>query len=80
MIAALGAFDGFHLGHLRLFETARQKALLLGQEWGVITFRPHPQALFGGTAFRYLSPSRKGRRSRNSTVLPDWRKSPSPGG
>lgn len=54
MIAALGAFDGFHLGHLRLFETARQKALLLGQEWGVITFRPHPQALFGGTAFRYL--------------------------
>ena len=54
MIAALGAFDGFHLGHARLFETARERALCRNEEWGVITFRPHPQALFNGTSFRYL--------------------------
>lgn len=54
MIAALGAFDGFHLGHARLFETARERAHCRNDEWGVLTFRPHPQALFGGTSFRYL--------------------------
>jgi riboflavin kinase/FMN adenylyltransferase len=54
MIAALGAFDGFHLGHVRLFETAREKALISGQEWGVISFHPHPQAIFNGSSFRYL--------------------------
>jgi len=54
MIAALGAFDGFHLGHARLFETARERALCRHEEWGVITFSPHPQALFSGTTFRYL--------------------------
>lgn len=54
MIAAIGAFDGFHVGHARLFETARERALPNACEWGVITFHPHPQALFAGNAFRYL--------------------------
>lgn len=54
MIAAIGAFDGFHLGHARLFETARERALPRAADWGVLTFHPHPQSLFTGTAFRYL--------------------------
>lgn len=54
MIAALGAFDGFHIGHVRLFETARKRAMESRDCWGAITFCPHPQALFNGTAFRYL--------------------------
>lgn len=54
MIAALGAFDGFHLGHARLFETAKERALEKGDDWGVVTFRPHPQSLFCGTSFHYL--------------------------
>jgi riboflavin kinase/FMN adenylyltransferase len=54
MIAALGAFDGFHLGHVRLFETARERAFSNGEEWGVISFHPHPQAIFSGSSFRYL--------------------------
>lgn len=54
MIAAIGAFDGFHLGHARLFEKARTRALPQGADWGVLTFHPHPQSLFAGAVFRYL--------------------------
>ena len=38
MIFALGAFDGFHLGHQRLLETAKERAAKTGTGWGVITF------------------------------------------
>ncbi|MDR1378868.1 MAG: riboflavin biosynthesis protein RibF [Synergistaceae bacterium] len=42
MIAALGAFDGFHRGHALLFERAKILAFPLNLEWGAITFDPHP--------------------------------------
>lgn len=46
MILIFGAFDGFHLGHRRLLETAaamagRSSANNVGG-WGVVTFSPHP--------------------------------------
>jgi riboflavin kinase/FMN adenylyltransferase len=54
MIFALGAFDGFHLGHQRLLETAKERAIKSGTEWGVITFEGHPQLLFNKDSFKLL--------------------------
>lgn len=42
MIAVLGAFDGFHLGHRRLLDAARVLAGDTDGRWAVITFFPHP--------------------------------------
>lgn len=44
MILILGAFDGFHLGHRRLLETAEEIARrsTWRENWGVVTFSPHP--------------------------------------
>ena len=54
MIVALGAFDGFHKAHQQLLNTARNRAVLLGVNWGIVTFDGHPQSLFTGNAFRLL--------------------------
>lgn len=47
MILILGAFDGFHLGHRRLLETAAAMAARLpagnAGDWGVVTFSPIPE-------------------------------------
>ena len=40
---ALGTFDGVHLGHRRVIETAREA----GPEPTVVTFDPHPRTAFG---------------------------------
>lgn len=45
MIYALGAFDGFHLGHQSLLERARERGKSVGG-WGVMTFENHPRSLF----------------------------------
>lgn len=44
MILTIGAFDGFHKGHARLLEEAHRMAA--GEDWGVVTFHPHPDVLF----------------------------------
>lgn len=54
MIYALGAFDGFHLGHIELLKRARQRGCTDGSGWGVITFANHPQTLFNREGFRSL--------------------------
>ncbi|TDY60493.1 riboflavin kinase/FMN adenylyltransferase [Aminivibrio pyruvatiphilus] len=52
MILILGAFDGFHLGHRRLLETAASMAGRHSPEnaggWGVVTFSPHPGNVIKG--------------------------------
>lgn len=50
MIAAIGAFDGFHLGHRALLERAAAKARERGSDWGVITFTDHPDMFFAERA------------------------------
>jgi len=47
MIAALGAFDGFHRGHALLFERAKEMAAPLGLEWGGVTFDTIPGHYLG---------------------------------
>lgn len=45
MLITVGAFDGFHKGHEKLFEACRENSL--NNDWGVVTFSPHPAEYFG---------------------------------
>lgn len=54
MIYALGAFDGFHLGHRRLLKRAACEAAEIGTGWGVITFEGHPRMLLNKNNFKLL--------------------------
>lgn len=44
--AALGNFDGVHLGHAQVIGLAREAAVSLGAPLAVITFDPHPRRVF----------------------------------
>ncbi len=43
---AIGMFDGVHLGHQSVIESALHSARRSGGQAGVLTFWPHPSALF----------------------------------
>lgn len=45
-VVALGNFDGVHLGHRAVIETARRIGRAAGAPAGVLTFEPHPRQLF----------------------------------
>ena len=45
---ALGNFDGIHLGHRCVIETAKIKAKHLGCKSAVFTFWPHPTKILKG--------------------------------
>ena len=45
-VAAVGNFDGVHLGHARLIEIARGEAARNGRAAAVLTFEPHPREFF----------------------------------
>lgn len=45
-VAAIGNFDGVHLGHRSVIDLARAEATRLGAPLGVVTFEPHPRQLF----------------------------------
>jgi riboflavin kinase/FMN adenylyltransferase len=55
--AAIGNFDGVHLGHQWVIETARTQAKLNGAPLGVVTFEPHPRQYFAPKAppFRLMN-------------------------
>ena len=44
--AAIGMFDGVHLGHMEIIRCLKEEALKRGLEAAVITFRNHPQLFF----------------------------------
>lgn len=51
-VAAVGSFDGVHLGHQRLLECLRDTAREIGGQSVVVTFHPHPrQVLQPGSGF-----------------------------
>ena len=63
-VAAIGNFDGVHLGHQQVIGAAGAQARALGAPFTVITFEPHPRSIFqpGTPPFR-LTPFRsKARR------------------
>ena len=45
MLITVGAFDGFHKGHEKLLDVCRQNAV--DNDWGVVTFYPHPSEFMG---------------------------------
>ena len=53
-VAAVGNFDGVHLGHRKIIEHAKTIADRVGARPSVLTFEPHPRALFqtDGVPFR----------------------------
>lgn len=48
LFLAIGVFDGVHVGHLTVIETAVLQARLSGARSAVLTFDPHPSRLFRG--------------------------------
>ncbi len=61
-VAALGYFDGVHLGHQALMELTRRRAEELGVRPAVITFDDHPDRFVRGQAAPLLSDN-EGRRA-----------------
>lgn len=62
-VLALGNFDGVHLGHKAVIETAVKEGKRLGLPVHVLTFEPHPYSLFKkeGGAFLLTSLESKNR-------------------
>lgn len=54
--AAIGNFDGVHLGHQAVIDIAREQAQTLHCPLGVVTFEPHPRQYFApkAPAFRLM--------------------------
>jgi riboflavin kinase/FMN adenylyltransferase len=57
--AAIGNFDGVHLGHQAIIALAQTEAARLGVPSGVMTFEPHPRQFFAPNAppFRLMNPA-----------------------
>ena len=60
--AAIGNFDGVHLGHRAVIDMARQAAP--GAPLGVLTFEPHPREYFAPDAAPFRLMSRSARATR----------------
>jgi riboflavin kinase/FMN adenylyltransferase len=45
-VLAIGNFEGVHRGHRVVIDVARRRAAELGRRAGVLTFEPHPRAVF----------------------------------
>lgn len=62
--AAIGNFDGVHLGHQAVIEIARQGAVDRACPLGVMTFEPHPREVFApdGPPFRLMNSEARANR------------------
>ena len=59
--AAIGNFDGVHLGHQAVIDIARKAGEAVDAPCGVLTFDPHPREYFAPDAepFRLMGPAAK---------------------
>jgi len=59
--AAIGNFDGVHLGHQAVIDIARAEAQRIGAPLGILTFEPHPREYFtpDGPPFRLMNAEAK---------------------
>lgn len=62
--AAIGNFDGVHLGHQAVIDTTRQAAVANDAPLGIMTFEPHPRSYFSDatTPFRLMNAEAKAHR------------------
>ncbi len=58
-VAAIGFFDGVHLGHRTLLEETLRIARTEGGRAAVITFDWHPRAVLTGETYHYMTPLAK---------------------
>ena len=60
-VVTIGNFDGVHMGHRKLIETAKEYAEKLSLKLVVLTFNPHPMFVFGDrkNAALIMSPEEK---------------------
>ncbi len=65
-VVTLGNFDGVHMGHRKLIETAKKYAEKLSKAV-VLTFNPHPMFIFGDRENNALimSPGEKDNDGKN---------------
>lgn len=63
-VAAIGNFDGVHLGHQAVIDLARQHAQDRNAPLGIMTFEPHPRGFFApnAPAFRLMNAEAKAHR------------------
>ena len=63
-VAAIGNFDGVHLGHQAVINIARAEATRRGVPLGIVTFEPHPRNFFAPAtpAFRLMNAEAKANR------------------
>ncbi len=63
-VAAIGNFDGVHLGHQAVIARTREIAAGLGAPPGVMTFEPHPREVFAPDAppFRLMNAEARANR------------------
>jgi riboflavin kinase/FMN adenylyltransferase len=68
--AAIGNFDGVHIGHQAVIDLARKAGAAIGAPLGVLTFEPHPRQLFQPDAppFRLMSAETRAHRLRKLGV------------
>ena len=62
--AAIGNFDGVHLGHRSVIDMARAAGSGIGAPLGVMTFEPHPRQYFAPDAPPFRLMSREARAHR----------------
>ncbi len=69
-VAAIGNFDGVHLGHRSVIDHARSIADQIGAPLGVMTFEPHPRQFFApeSPAFRLMNAEGRANRLRRLGV------------
>jgi riboflavin kinase/FMN adenylyltransferase len=62
--AAIGNFDGVHLGHQSVIDMARTQAQAIGAPLGLVTFEPHPRQYFAPDAPAFRLMGREARANR----------------
>ena len=62
--AAIGNFDGVHIGHQAVIDLTRKAAAAAGVPLGIMTFEPHPRSYFSRDAapFRLMNAEAKANR------------------
>ena len=70
-VAAIGNFDGVHLGHQAVIAHARKIASDLGAPLGIMTFEPHPREVFAPSAppFRLMNAEARANRLEKLGVV-----------
>lgn len=62
--AAIGNFDGVHIGHRSVIELARMAGTRIGAPLGILTFEPHPREYFAPDAPPFRLMGREARAHR----------------